>query len=120
MGVIGGILLLPFSGPAWCFRLLLERLRDEAEAVRHDEGRGFAELIDLSMRRNAGKISDAEFATQEAELLRRLNSMREYREELLAAEGDMDDSEDVWLDAEPDETEEWLLDAEPVAGEAEC
>lgn len=98
MGIISGLLLLPITGPVWGFRLLLERIRDEADAALRDEGRAFAELIGLSMRHNAGELSDAEFAEQEAEMLERLSSIREYRDELLRGEteGDADA-----LEAEP-------------------
>ncbi len=94
MGLIGGLLLLPITGPVLGFRFVLERLREEAEAVLLDEGRAFAELIDLSMRHNAGQLSHAEYAAQEAELLERLNAIREYRDELLHRE--TDDYEEEW------------------------
>ena len=104
MGLISGLLLLPITGPVHGFRLFLERLRDEAEAVLHDEGRAFAELIDLSMRHDAGQLSDAEFSAQESELLERLNSIREYRNDLLNA--DRDEAEDELHDAESDAVEQ--------------
>ena len=100
MGTIVWLLALPVMAPVMGFRLVLERLREEAEAVLYDEGRGFAELIDLSMRHSAGKLSDAEFAKQEEELLGRLSSIREYRDELLHTE--LDVNEDEWLDAATD------------------
>jgi hypothetical protein len=101
MGLISGLLFLPVTGPVRAFRFLIERLHDEAAAVLRDEGRAFAELIDLSMRHSAGQLSDAEFAKQEAELLERLSSIRDYRDEL--------------LHAEPEVQVDDLLDAEPVA-----
>ena len=107
MGVISGLLLFPVTGPVRAFRFLVERLHEEAEAVLRDEGRAFAELIDLSMRHNAGQLSDAEFAEQETELLERLSSIREYRDELLHPESEVDEDED--------EGENRSLDAE--AGE---
>ena len=101
MGLISGLLLLPITGPVWGFRLFLERLRDEGEAVLRDEGRAFAELIDLSMRHSSGQLSDAEFAEQEVELLERLSSIREFRDELLHADLDGDAVDDAGLlDAE--------------------
>ena len=110
MGTIASLLLLPVMAPVWGFRFVLERLRDEAEAVLRDEGRAFAELIDLSMRRSSGQLSDAEYAEQETQLLARLSSIRDHKEELLNAElqeesavfeieSEIDD-EDAWLDAD--------------------
>ncbi len=104
MGVVTGLLFLPVTGPVRMFRLFLERMRDEAEAVLRDEGRAFAELIDLSMRHNAGQLTDAEYAEQESELLDRLNSIREYRNEPLEAEPE-------------DDAEAWLADAEWEEGD---
>lgn len=103
MGIITGLLLLPVTGPVRAFNFLLERIHDEAQAVLRDEGRAFAELIDLSMRHNAGLLSDADFAAQEAALLDRLGSIREYRDEVLQAELDVADEEasfdaDVYVD----------------------
>jgi hypothetical protein len=105
MSAITGLLLLPVMAPVWGFRFVLERLSDEAEAVMHDEGRAFAELIELSMRRGSGQLSDDAYAEQEAALLERLSSIREYRDELLRAEGDVD--------------EEWSLEPEPDVDEVE-
>lgn len=93
MGIITGLLLFPVMVPVRGFRFILERLRDEAEAVLRDEGRAFAELIDLSLRHDVGQISDAEYAEQEAELLERLNWIREYRDELLHPQPDMEEEE---------------------------
>lgn len=57
-------------------RFLLERLRDEADAVLYDQGRAFAELSELSLRRSAGQISDVEYVEQETQLLDRLSAIR--------------------------------------------
>ena len=103
MGLVSGLLLLPISGPMLGLQLVLERLRDEAEAVLHDEGRAFAELIDLSMRHSAGQLSDADFSAQEAEMLERLSSMREYREDLLHADRDVGEDKISDSDADMDE-----------------
>lgn len=110
MGLVSGLLLLPITGPVHGFRLLLERLRDEAESVLHDEGRAFAELIDLSMRHNAGLLSDAAFAEQEVVLLERLSSIRDYRDALLHGEPSTDESDS--FDAEAGGEEEGSIDIE--------
>ena len=109
MGLVSGLLLFPITGPVRAFGFLVEQLRDEAEAVLRDEGRAFAELIDLSMRHTAGQLTEAEYVAQEARLLERLSSMREYRDELLHAEPDEDEDED--------EDEDGALDAEPYEDE---
>jgi len=94
MGVVTGLLFFPITAPVHAFRCVLERLYEEAEAVLRDEGRAFAELIDLSMRHNNGQLTDAEYAEQETEMLERLNSIRDYRNELLTVGAD--DEEEVW------------------------
>lgn len=94
------LLLLPVMAPLWGVRFVLTRLRDEADAVRYDEGRTFAELAELSRRRHAGQISEAEFEVEEAELLDRLRSIREHRDESLDDELVADDG---WLDADAEE-----------------
>ena len=109
---IGDLLLLPLMAPVWGCRWVLESLRDEADAVLHDEGRVFAELIELSQRRNAGQLSESDFAEQEAELLARLSSIRDEQDEAVPSGDDLDDdgvffSEDHvvegdWLDTEPE------------------
>ena len=115
MGVVSGLLLLPVTGPLRAFRFLLERIHEEAEAILRDEGRAFAELIDLSMRHNAGQLSDADYAEQEAKLLEQLTAIREYRDELLTAEIEEYefefDEEAEWIEpdyAEAQEEEQWL------------
>lgn len=105
MGAITGLLFFPVMAPVWGFRVLLERLHEEAEAVLRDEGRAFAELIDLSMRHNSGQLSDADYTEQEAELLERLSSIRDYRNELLHTAAD-ENEEDWPPDTDRDENEE--------------
>jgi Gas vesicle protein G len=130
MGVIAGLLLLPLTAPVQGVTFVLERLRDEAEAVMSDEDRSFAELIDLSMRCNAGQLSEAEFAEREEELLRRLSSIREYKEVMMDSELDADadtrfdfesDTDEFEeFDAEPDVPDYESLDAEPEAAGVQC
>ena len=117
MGAITGLLLLPFMAPVWGFRFVLERIRDEAEAVLRDEGRAFAELIELSMRHTTGQLTDAQYAEEEAALLERLNSIREYRQELLHTHQAEADGEGDWspddesYDAADDESQSSFAEA---------
>jgi hypothetical protein len=117
MGTLTTLLFAPVMAPVWGFRFVLERLRDEAAAVLRDEGRGFAELIDLSMRHSAGKLSDEEFASQEKELLERLSSIRDYKDQLLNAERDADDDESAEFELD---VEEEFTEAEPELEEVTC
>jgi hypothetical protein len=123
MGPLTTLLLLPVMAPVWSFRFVIERLREEAEAALHDEGRAFAQLIELSMRRNSGQLTEAEYAEQETQLLDRLSSIREYKDELLNAEldadADVDDAEDAWIDGEPGMDDD-TVSAEPLLDVKEC
>ncbi len=99
MGLISGLVLLPVTAPVQGFRFVLEQLRDQADAVLNDEGRSFAELAELGLRRRAGELTDAEYAEQEAALLGRLTAIRAAREE-----------DDAWLEPELDEDEPVVAD----------
>ena len=119
MGTLATVLLLPLMGPVWGLRFIIERVHEEAEAVMRDEGRAFAELVELSMRRSQGQLSDDEYAAQETELLARLGAIREYRDELLSADrgGGDDDVVDDALDDELDLAE--LMPGEMLPSEEE-
>ena len=121
MGIVTGLLFLPVTGPVRAFQFLVERLHDEAVAVLRDEGRAFAELIDLSMRHGAGQLSDAEYQEQEAVLLGRLSTIRETRNELLQAGQELEMEQEIEPEMEQeDEGEAFAGDppgAEPLVEE---
>ncbi len=110
MGAITDVLLVPVMAPVWGFRFVLEQLRDEADAVLRDEGRAFAELSELSLRRTTGQLSDAEYAEQEAQLLDRLSTIRDLRDSLA---DDVDEDETLMPGPDLDEAPGEL----PVDGE---
>src|SRR5215208_6457649 len=101
--MITAILLFPVMGPAWALVSLVERLREEAAASLDDEARSFNELTELTMRRSAGTLTDAEFVEQETALLARLNVIREQREQLESALADEELTADDFADEEVDE-----------------
>jgi hypothetical protein len=76
MGLLSDLLLFPVTGPVRGFEFILEQIKEQADAVRLDEGRVMAELMDLGLRRDLGEISDAEYTEQETALLERLNAIR--------------------------------------------
>lgn len=86
MGLLSGLLLFPVTGPARGFEFILEQLKERADAVRLDEGRVMAELMDLGLRRDQGEISEAEYTEQETALLAELNAIRAEKEELAESE----------------------------------
>jgi len=79
MGLLSKLLLLPITGPVRGLRFIAERVKEEVDAEL-DPGRRAqqvqAELIDLSVRRDLGQISEDEYAAQEAALLEQLNALR--------------------------------------------
>jgi Gas vesicle protein G len=80
MGLIADLLLFPVTGPVRGFQFVLERIRAEADAQLLDEGRVQAELLNCSLRYDAGEISEQEYLQQEAELLDLLDEIRAYKE----------------------------------------
>ena len=80
MGLLTNILLAPFLGPIngtkWTLdkveRAVREELTDDA-AVKND-------YMELQMKMELGEIDDEEYVRQEAEIMRRLREVREWRE----------------------------------------
>jgi hypothetical protein len=89
MGLLTDLLLLPITGPVKGLAFIAQQVQDAAEAGLLDENQVQAELLSLSMQRDAGQISDEEYDAYEAELLELLDSMRIYRESMMAEEMDV-------------------------------
>ena len=74
MVLVDDLLKLPFTGLVWIARQVQnaaqEELANESESVT-------AELSDLYMRLETGRISEEEFAGEEKTLLERLDRMQE-------------------------------------------
>jgi hypothetical protein len=74
MLILDDILLFPFRSMLWLFRELHnaaeEELASEAEAIT-------AELSELYMMLETGRITEAEFEAREKELLDRLDAIQE-------------------------------------------
>jgi len=71
MGLITGVLTLPLApvrGLAW----VAGQLQDEAESQLYDEDRIRAELLQLEMDSEEGRVDEAERAAREDELFDRL------------------------------------------------
>jgi len=80
MGLLTNILLAPFLGPVngtmWTLdkveRAVREELTDDS-AVKND-------FMELQMKLELGEIDDDEYLVREAEIMRRLREVREWRE----------------------------------------
>jgi len=71
MGLISGVLTLPLApvrGLAW----VAEQLQEEAESQLYDEERIRAELLQLELDSEEGRVDEAERAAREDELFERL------------------------------------------------
>jgi Gas vesicle protein G len=79
MGLLTDLLLLPITGPVRGLRFIAEQVQEQVDAER-DPGRRAeqvqAELIDLSVRRDLGQISEDEYVAQESALLEQLNALQ--------------------------------------------
>ncbi len=98
MGLISDLLLFPVMGPVRGFQFILEQVKAEADAQLLDEGRVQAELMNLSLRYDAGEVSEEEYLEGEAYLLDRLDEVRAYNEGTY--EDGAEVAEDAYGDAE--------------------
>ena len=86
MGLLSSILLFPVMGPVHGLHFVFKQIAEQVDAQRFDQGRVQAELVNLSVRRDLGEISDAEYAEQEAALAEQLNAMRAQEEALMESD----------------------------------
>ena len=94
MGLLTDVLLLPITGPVRGLRFIAEQVKEQADAERDPRRRAEqvqGELIELSVRRDLGQISEDEYAAQEAALLEQLNALQA---ELRAAAEDVSGAHD--------------------------
>ena len=113
MGILGGLLALPVSGPLGALQWLAKQVADNAIEKMLDPARIEVALRALEKRLDAGELTEEEFEAEEALLLEELAEMRATKAEMDAqrngtAEED-DEAEDVEEVAAP----------EPVVQEAE-
>ena len=74
MLLIDDILLLPIRGVLWC----AEKIRQAAEEARADEGDSIrAQLVELYMRLETGRLSEGEFEAEEKRLLERMDRIED-------------------------------------------
>ena len=102
MLLVDDLLLAPFTSLLWVFKEIHEAVQQEtageAEAVTRS-------LSELYMKLETGTITEQEFDEAEAQLLDRLDAIRD-REEGLAEEGEEGGEEDQEEDQEEEEEED--------------
>jgi hypothetical protein len=81
MGILKHLLFWPVTGPTFLARFALDKVQDTVRGELTDEERVREDLLALQMEVELGEIDDAEYAAREAELMRRLREVREWREQ---------------------------------------
>ena len=81
MGLLKHLLFWPVTGPTFLARFSLEKVQDTARQELTDDSRIKEELLVLQMQLEMGEIDDAEYVEREADLMRQLREVREWREE---------------------------------------
>jgi hypothetical protein len=81
MGLLTNILLAPFLGPIYGTRWTLDKVDRVVREQLTDDTPIKEELMELQLQLETGDIDDAEYARREAELMRRLREVREWREQ---------------------------------------
>jgi len=79
MGLLSDVLLLPVTGPVRGLRFIAAQIKEQVDAELDPRRRAEqvqAELIELSVHRDLGQISEDEYVAQEAALLEQLNALQ--------------------------------------------
>ncbi|MET0399547.1 MAG: gas vesicle protein GvpG [Longimicrobiaceae bacterium] len=82
MGLLKHLLFWPVTGPEFLVKFSLGKVEETMRRELTDDQSVKEDLLALQMRLELGEIDDAEYVEREAELMRRLREVREWREEL--------------------------------------
>lgn len=81
MGLLKHLLFWPVTGPAFLTRFSLAQVRDTVQGELTDDERIKSELLELQLQLEMGDIDDDQYMAGEADLMRQLREVREWREE---------------------------------------
>jgi hypothetical protein len=81
MGLLKHLLFWPVTGPTFLARFAMEKVQDTVRGELTDDQRIKEELLVLQMELELGEIDDDEYVVREADLMRQLREVREWREE---------------------------------------
>jgi len=80
MGLLTNILFFPITGPVAGIKWSLGKVQTVVEQELTDDTPIKQELMELQMQLELGDIDDDEYVAREAELMRRLREVREWKE----------------------------------------
>src|SRR5437868_10001910 len=80
MGLLSNLLFFPVTGPVAGIRWTLGQVQTVVEQELTDDTPIKQELMELQMQLELGDIDDAEYVAREADLMRRLREVREWKE----------------------------------------
>ena len=80
MGLLSNLLFFPVTGPVAGIRWTLGQVQTVVEQELTDDTPIKQELMELQMQLELGDIDDAEYVAREADLMRRLRAVREWKE----------------------------------------
>jgi hypothetical protein len=81
VGLLKHLLFWPVTGPSFLARFSLEKVQDTVRQELTDDGRIKDELMTLQMELELGEIDEAQYLEREADLMRQLREVRDWREE---------------------------------------
>jgi len=82
MGLLKHLLFWPVTGPKFLIDFSLDKVNGVVRDELTDDTPVKAELLELQMQLELGDIDEAVYLAREAELMRRLREIREWREKL--------------------------------------
>ena len=80
MGLLTNILLAPFLGPVWGTKWTLDKVDRVVREELTDDTPIKEDLMALQLQLETGEINDDEYVSREAEIMKRLREVREWRE----------------------------------------
>jgi hypothetical protein len=81
VGLLKHLLFWPVTGPAFLTRFSLAQVRETVQGELTDDERIKSELLELQLQLEMGDIDDDQYMAREADLMRQLREVREWREE---------------------------------------
>jgi hypothetical protein len=81
MGLLTNILLSPFLGPIWGTKWTLDKVDRVVREELTDDTAIKEDLMALQLKLEMGEIDDDEYVRREAEIMKRLREVREWREQ---------------------------------------